>query len=188
MLQLDDRGAARARYDRDGAYGLLFFCLVSVVSSRSREATSGRATRAPMSFTNDFGEMTFSADGGQRWLQKTPRFAETGLPKVDARDLAGTWFGCCCCPFVPFWPLSHVFCTTKKALNEDQYEAKGLCCFLCLPIPVSGTRTRKYVNGHPTNGFDGYAWDGKPNVPGRDPGCAAATMYCEEGARMVRQV
>ena len=48
--------------------------------------------------------------------------------------------------------------TTKKALNEDQYEESGLCCWLCLPqrppLVTRGTRTRSHVNGHPTNGFD----------------------------------
>jgi hypothetical protein len=34
-----------------------------------------------------------------------------------------------------------------------------------LPIPISKTRTRKYVHGHPTNGFDDNMWY-------RDPGCA----------------
>ena len=129
--------------------------------------------------TNAFGEMTFSADGSGGFKRR-PDSQKRAFQKVDARDLAGTWFGCCCCPFVPFWPLSHVFCTTKKALNEDQYEEKGLCCFLCLPIPVSGTRTRKYVNGHPTNGFDGYTWDGtcKPNVHWyRDPGRAGGGLF-----------
>ena len=117
--------------------------------------------------------MTFSADGtASGGFKRRPDSQKRAFQKVDARDLAGTWFGCCCCPFVPFWPLSHVFCTTKKALNEDQYEEKGLCCCLCLPCCISETRTRKYVNGHPTNGFakDGGAphevhWH-------RDPGCA----------------
>jgi hypothetical protein len=63
-------------------------------------------------------------------------------------------------------------CTAKKALNEDQYDECGLLCFpgLPIPIPICGTHTRYYVNGHPTNWFDGH--------PGgyhryRDPGCAA---------------
>ena len=110
-------------------------------------------------------------------LKKRPGSQKRTFQKVDARDLAGNWRGCGCVPFVPFWPLSPVFCTTKKALNEDQYEESGnfgSLFTLCLPIPVSGTRTRKYVNGHPTDGFDGYTWDGKPNVHWyRDPGCAA---------------
>ena len=60
------------------------------------------------------------------------------------------------------------------ALNEDQYEESGRCCFLltlCLPlIPVSATRTRKYVNGHPTNAF---VKDREVHWY-RDPGCSAA--------------
>ena len=71
-----------------------------------------------------------------------------------------------------------MLCTTRKALNEDQYEVSGRCCFLltlCLPlIPCSGTRTRKYVNGHATNAF---AKDGSSHHMDvlwyRDPGCAA---------------
>ena len=62
-----------------------------------------------------------------------------------------------CNPFVPLWPFSHIFCTTKKALNQDQYaDEPGLRCLLCLPFPYcgGGTRTRSYVNGLPTNGFD----------------------------------
>ena len=46
--------------------------------------------------------------------------------------------------------------------------------FLCLPIPNSGTRTRIYVNGHPTNGFAtkdvGIYWY-------RDPGCAGDCTF-----------
>ena len=42
------------------------------------------------------------------------------------------------------------------ALNEDQYEESGWSFMICppfLPCPISETRTRRYVNGHPTNGF-----------------------------------
>ena len=143
-------------------------------------------------FTNDFGGMTFSADGtASGGFKRRPDSQKRAFQKVDARDLAGTWFGCCCCPFVPFWPLSHVFCTTKKALNEDQYEEKGLCCFLCLPCPVSETRTRKYVNGHATNGFaletkswndNTKSWNDSKLDPKevhwhRDPGCAGSGCF-----------
>ena len=118
--------------------------------------------------------MTFSADGtatqGCGHFKRRPGSQKRAFQKVETRDLTGKWCGCFCCPFVPFWPLSHVFCTTKKALNEDQYEEKGLCCWLGLPIPLSGTRTRRYVNGHPTNGF---AKDGD-TYWSHDPGCAAA--------------
>ena len=55
-------------------------------------------------------------------------------------------------------------CTTKKALNQDQYEESGCGCRLAPPFIVlprrddpgrAGpyTRTRFYANGHPTNGF-----------------------------------
>ena len=119
---------------------------------------------------------TISADGtASGGFKRRPDSQKRAFQKVDARDLAGKWWGCLCIPFVPCWPLSPVFCTTKKALNEDQYAESGLACCLCLPIPVSGTRTRKYVNGHPTNGFhkDGA---GDPNNVAwhRDPGCAGA--------------
>ena len=134
------------------------------------------AFRNPNPYTNNV--ITFSAyrtttQGGGVY-KKCPGSQKRTFHKVDARDLAGDWRGCQCVPFVPFWPLSCFYCTRKKALNEDQYAESELACCLCLPIPVSGTRTRKYVNGHPTNGFDGYTWDGKPNVVHwyRDPGCA----------------
>ena len=121
--------------------------------------------------TNAFDGMTFSADGtakkGCGNFKKRPTSQKRAFQKVDARDLAGNWRGCCCSPFVPFWPLSGIHCTKKKALNEDQYEESGRCCCLGLPCPEeTTTRTRKYVNGHPTNGFD----DG---MRYRDPGCAA---------------
>ena len=110
------------------------------------------------------------------------------IHKVETRDLAGNWRGCGCVPFVPLWWLSHISCTTKKALNEDQYEESGLCFILVLPIPISGTRTRKYVNGLPTNGFaSDYNLD--PNNDQspfdqryldqwhRDPGCAGCGPF-----------
>ena len=126
--------------------------------------------------------MTFSADGtakrGCCWgYKKRPDSQKRAFQKVETRDLAGRWCGCVCIPAVPLWPLSHVFCTTKKALDEDRYEESGLYCVLGVPCPAkSETRTRKYVNNHPTNGF---AKDGvDPHVLNhdvhwhRDPGCA----------------
>ena len=104
-----------------------------------------------------------------------------------ARDLAGKWRGCACIPFVPCTVLfSPLHCTTKKALNEDQYDEWGDSCFLCFCPQseyggdscalASETRTRKYVNGHPTNGF---ATDGNPeNVRWhRDPGCTTGAGH-----------
>ena len=47
--------------------------------------------------------------------------------------------------------------TTKKALNEDEYEESGwsfVICPPCPPCPISETLTRRYVNGHPTNAFN----------------------------------
>ena len=124
--------------------------------------------------------VTFSADGTARATQGCGNFKKRRtsqkrtFQKVDARDLAGNWRGCFCHPLVYSWPFSPVFCTTKTALNEDQYEESGRCCFLwllCLPIPVSATRTRKYVNGHSTNGFD------DDNMWYRDPGCAGQDCF-----------
>ena len=120
--------------------------------------------------TNAFGDMTFSADGtASGGFKKRPGSQKRAFQKVDARDLAGKWCGCFCIPVVPIWPFSMVVCTRKKALNEDRYAENGICCFLCLPIPVCDTRTRKYVNGHATNGFA----NGEDIHWYRDPGCAA---------------
>ena len=119
--------------------------------------------------------LKFSADGTAKvesgGYKKRPGSQKRTFQKVDARDLAGNWRGCGCVPFVPFWPFSFISCSRKTALNEDQYDEKGLCCCLALPLPcpvVSKTRTRMYVNGHPTNGFD----DGRDVHWHRDPGCA----------------
>ena len=113
--------------------------------------------------------MTFSADGTASGCYKKRQTSQKrAFQKVETRDLAGKWSGCVCIPIV-LWPLSYIFYTTKKALNEDQYDESGRCCWLCLPLPyfAGGTRTRIYVNGHPTNEFD----DGI-GIWYRDPGCA----------------
>ena len=110
---------------------------------------AGGEVRTRKPGTNAFGKWTFSADGtatqGCGGYKKRPGSQKRTFQKVDARDLAGEWRGCSL--------LGCVYCTTKKALNEDQYEESGLACCLGLPCPVSGTRTRKYANGHPTNAF-----------------------------------
>ena len=128
--------------------------------------------------TNAFGHrgITFSADGtASEGYKKRPGSQKRAFHKVETKDLAGNWCFCNCVPFVPFWPLSAFFWTTKKALNEDQYAESGLCCWLGLPFPFSQTRTRKYVNGHPTNGFD----DGSGIAMWyRDPGCAGTGKEC----------
>ena len=96
-------------------------------------------------------DMTFSADGtatqGDEVYKKRPHSQKRTFQKVETRDLAGKWRNCICIPIL--WPLSAMLCTTKKALNQDQYEESGRCCWLCLPLPYlcGGTRTRKYVNG-----------------------------------------
>ena len=124
--------------------------------------------------------VTFSADGtaeqGCDIFKKRPDSQKRAFQKVETRDLAGNWRGCCCPLFMLLWPFSGISCTTKKALNEDQYAESGRCCVCCvLPgIPISETRsTRKYVHGQPTNGFDGYDFNGQPVTHWhRDPGCA----------------
>ena len=125
--------------------------------------------------------MTFSAGGTtSEGFKKRPGSQKRAFHKVETRDLAGKWCGCGCLPFVPCWPFSHIKCTTKKALNEDQYAESGLSCCLALPLPcpeATTTRTRKYVHGHPTNGF---AKDGGDSVDvhwHRDPGCAAGPLF-----------
>ena len=131
--------------------------------------------------------MKFSADGTAKvesgGYKKRPGSQKRAFQKVETRDLAGKWVGCVCGPFVPFWPLSCFYCTRKKALNEDQYGECGLGCgplTLCLPvIPISETRTRRYVNGHPTNVFtpdDPLGGAGINTDWYRDSGCAYGTL------------
>ena len=154
----------------------------------------GVQTRDPG--TNEFGGMTFSADGTAKqhpchcsacgpgilaylWsgsYKKRPD-SKRAFQKVETRDLAGKWRGCGWIPYPLAQPFSFICCTRKKALNEDQYEESGRCFVLALPLPWPvgpTTRTRKYVNGHPTNAF---AKDGSSHPMDvlwyRDPGCAA---------------
>ena len=116
--------------------------------------------------TNAFDGMTFSADGtaksGCGCFKKRPGSQKRAFHKVETRDLAGKWRRCGCAPFVPCWPLTQFRWTEKTALNQDRYEESGHCCCLALPLPCSvesTTRTRVYVNGHPTNGFyDDGTW------------------------------
>jgi hypothetical protein len=141
--------------------------------------TAEGAARTRDPGTNTFDGMTFSAGGTTSdGFKKRPGSQKRAFHKVETRDLAGNWRGCGCVPFVPLWPFSHIFCTRKKALNEDQYEESGRCCVLVLPIPVSETRTRIYANGHPTNCFD----DG---MRYRDPGCAGGSDGCPFFAKKV---
>ena len=115
---------------------------------------------------------TFSADGTARGMfsgyinyEKKAVSQKRTFQKVDTGDLEGTW---CSCEYYPCVPLMCLLggclCTTKKALNQDQYEESGCGLSLPLPLPLlprrddpgrAGpyTRTRVYVNGHPTNGF-----------------------------------
>ena len=146
--------------------------------------------------TNAFSDMTFSADGTVKdengcCYKKRPGSQKRSFQKVETRDLAGKWCSCWFCPFLmppPLpWPLWSFCCwTTKRALNEDQYEESGLCCFLGLPIPVSEMHTRRYVNGHPTNGFFAANENGNAQRRAqnhahwhRDPGCAGCNLgFC----------
>ena len=155
--------------------------------------------------------MTFSADGtatqGGGVYRKCPGSQKRTFQKVDARDLAGTWCGCTCVPIVYMWTLlmSPSFWIKKRALNEDQYEESGLCCVLglfpapplCLPpCPYRKRRTRKYVDGHPTNVFipDAYGPNQLQNaledIWYRDSGCAygATQKYLVAGAPTLRCV
>ena len=122
--------------------------------------------------------MTCSADGidaakpyppceCRSFLKKDPHAQKPSFRKVETKDLAGTW--CECSGMAYFFGLCY---TTKKALNEDQYEESGPrgCC-MCLPVCCCGKpdiRTRIYVNGHPTNGFDEWGHESY-----RDPNYAA---------------
>ena len=154
-------------------------------------ATGGVRTRNPG--TNAFlnpqnpdpnsNLMTFSADGTAKsgcccGYKKRRTSQKRAFHKVETRDLAGKWRGCGCSLFVQFWPFSFISCTTKKALDQDRYEVSEISCCLCLPCSDSGTRTRIYVNGHPTNGFAGaFLNDSDPDLVDhwhRDPGCAAS--------------
>ena len=140
------------------------------------------------------GDMTFSADGTAKQgcccgYKKCPCSQTRAFHKVETRDLAGKWCGCLSFPimlFFSFFPLL-IFYTTKKALNADQYAEEGCFCFTYPPglfYPTGPTtRTRRYVNGHPTNLF---ASDYNPEPNGdpapsglwhRDPGCAAGPLF-----------
>ena len=142
--------------------------------------------------------MTFSADGtakqGGCGYKKRQTSQKRTFQKVDARDLAGKWRGCVPISALPFSP---VFCITKKALNEDQYEESGCCCLLglpCawfmlfslnfLPCPYRKLRTRNYVNGHPTNVFTLNDLHSDPTEDRwyRDSGCAYGTPTSLPGA------
>ena len=119
--------------------------------------------------TNKFGEETFWADGrvtetntehGEMiQYRKRPHSRKRAFRKVETRDLAGTWCGCCCSPCIPLWPLSCFYWTRKKALDEDRYAESGLRCGLCPWWSIcSETYTRTYHDGgggrsYPTNGF-----------------------------------
>ena len=158
--------------------GCVFFppCIGPVAEGAVRTRNPG---------TNAFDGMTFSADGTAKQtcgcFKKRPTSQKRAFQKVETRDLAGRWCGCKCIPCVPCWPFLPVLCYTKKALKEDQYAESVLCCCLALPLPCpveSTTRTRQYVNGHPTNGF---ALDSDKR-PGdvhwhRAPGCAGQGSF-----------
>ena len=129
--------------------------------------------------------VTFSADGTAAAkfcfqnlsYQKKAVSQKRTFQKVDTGDLAGTWCSCMYYTCVPLCCLlGGCLCTTKKALNQDQYEESGCGCSLAPPFIVlprrddpgrapPNTKTRFYANGHPTNGFyDGIFFAG-PDQP-----------------------
>ena len=145
--------------------------------------------------------VTFSADGMAKaeartqtdccdhhhTYKKNPASQNKAFRKIETKELAGTWCGCCCIPIAHVMPFSAFFCFTKKALDEDRYAESGLGCgpwTLCLPlIPAFGTRTRIYVGGIPTNAFDASGsrcqwveWYGGTHWH-RDPGCAYGNCF-----------
>ena len=133
-------------------------------------------------FAGDEEGVTFSANGmakqGCCGLKKRPHSQKRAFQKVDAGDLAGTWCGGFCIPSgAPFFALSPIFLTKKRALNQDQYEESGCCCVLGLPCPYRILRTRNYVNGHPTNVFTLNDLHSDPTEDRwyRDSGCAYGT-------------
>ena len=182
--------------------GLLFFpmftmwftgpCAKGKVLTRNPDTNAFGTNAFVAPFDGMRLNQTFSADGTvSNGLKKRPGSQKRTFQKVETRDLAGNWSGCSCSPFLPFWPLSCFWCISKKALNQDQYASTRIRCLLCLPIPYpcpceAKTWTRKYVNGHPTTGFqrDG-AGDNSCGDPGdpndthwyRDPSCAAAGCF-----------
>merc|ERR1712097_100289 len=121
-------------------------------------------------------------------FKKRPGSQKRTFQKVETRDLAGKWCGCACVPCVPAWPFFGILCTTKKALDEDQYAECGLCCALGLPLPVCETRTRRYVNGHPTNGFAKDGGDPYDVLWHRDPGCAGGNWVGEHSCFFAKKV
>ena len=111
-LQLDDRGAARGDAIEAWASGCLFGppCIAPM-------AGGGVWTRKPgtNAFRNEQNSDLMAFDVERpAGLQKTPRFAETDLPKVGTRDLAGKWCGLGFVPFVTLWRF-RIECTTKGA-------------------------------------------------------------------------
>jgi hypothetical protein len=154
--------------------------LVGSVFTR-RPTADGYGTNA----FNEYGyPMRFSADGSfQHYgkFRRRPGSQKRAFQKVETRDIAGDWCTCHLCLPVPLWPLSPYYWTTKEALDEDRYEEKGRAGILCFPIiPISTeTYTRKYVNGHPTNGFvRGRGGLQTDTHWYRDSDCAGRPMGC----------
>ena len=124
--------------------------------------------------------MTFSADGtakqGCASFKKRPTSQKRAFQKVDARDLAGKWRGCCWHSDYGVLPLEPVSCTTKKALNEDLRERSrwfSVSVFALIPVE-SGTRTRRCRL--PPDSLRATLAS-----VARDPGCAARAICLREG-------
>ena len=193
-LRIDDRGPARGRRDRDVEFELVLGStfLQRPAHRRQRWTRKQRTSEfVQLPIRVGFGafgaqgsqSMTCSADGidthdGRLWstFKKHPRAQKRAFQKVETKDIAGKW---CKCYVAGFFP--GLFCSRKTALNEDQYEESGLAWILGLPGCMCGTRTRIYVNGHPTNGFAGaFLNDSDPDLVDhwhRDPGCAGSDCF-----------
>ncbi len=143
--------------------GLMCFPWFAVIAPMAGAAV---LTRKPG--TNKFGEETFWADGrvtetnreDEEMIQyrKRPHSQKRTFRKVETRDLAGTWCGCCCNICIPLWPFSCLYWTTNQALDEDRYAESGLRLSLCPYWSISETYTRTYHDGgggrsYPTNVF-----------------------------------
>jgi hypothetical protein len=104
--------------------------------------------------------LTFSADGRfSGGYKKRPHSRKRAFRKVETKELAGEWCGFYYCGWCgPLLPLSCLYWTTKKALDEDRYAESGLRCGLCPPCTISDTRVRVYYDvgggrSYPTNEF-----------------------------------
>ena len=166
LWPFDDRGAARARHDRDVDYGLFFFPAF-IGPMRGRRGPDAQPGHQCVSRPADPGpEQNRDVLGRRhghtrmRSFKKRRDLAETGLPKGRCEGPRGQMArlrlpsACavfCLADFRPFSALRRRRSTRTSTRSRD---AVVFC--VCRFDPVeSRTHTRKYVNGHPTNGFAG---------------------------------